>query len=230
MAIPTELVRWFAKFGADDPDVAAKVASLADFMRAMKYNGKRKMNLEALDILLDGTSTDARHVGRGGEPLFSTNHASLANPSVSGSNLAVNLPFTETNVNFVINALSYQKDENGAPIDSGDGWIILTGPALETKGWTMLNTEGKVGSADNDKNYVYSRRSKIVHVVEPEIDADYLGWFVFNKKNGLFIKWMDRPYFEKEPTGKNNSIGYFMNMSGRAGWTKWRGTFASLPS
>lgn len=230
MAVPQELVRMLAKFGPDDNETATRIGTYASFLRDMKYNGYRRAELERVAVLLNGTSTSSRFAGRRGEPLFSTNHRVLGTGG-DQSNLTLNMPLTENNLNFVINALSNQKDENGAPISSGKGWYLITGTALETKGWTILNTENKTGSAENDKNRIYSMRSKIDHVVSQEFDADFDGWFVVVKgRNGLKFKWMDRPYFQKESRATNNTIIYTMNEGARAFYTTWRGAYASLPS
>lgn len=229
MAIPTELVRMLAKFGPNDGETAAMIGTYADFMRAMRYNHFRRAELERVNKLINGTSTATRYAGRDGEPLFSTNHAVLGTGGTQ-SNLVVNMPLTEANVNSVISALSAQKDENGAPIDTNGRWTLVTGMALETQAWTLMNTEKKVGSAENDANRVYARRSKIDHVVSYEIPADYTGWWVFAENHGLMWKWMDKPYFDKESHLTNNSIAYGSNSGGRAFHTTWRGSFASLPS
>lgn len=230
MAVPTELIRIVAKFGESDSETASKIGTYARFMRDMKRNGHRRADLECLNLLINGTSTNTRYSGRYGEPLFSTNHTSIGDGGSDQSNLTVNMSLTEPNLNAVISALGTQKDENGAPIDHGDGWTLVTGPALETTGWKILNTEKKVGSAENDANRVYSMRSKIDHVVWPEIDADFTGWWVIAKNHGLHFKWMDKPYFDKQSDISTNSLRYSMNEGGRAFWTTWRGTYASLPS
>lgn len=230
MAVPQELIRMFAKFGENDSDTSAKIASYADFMKHMKFNGYRRADLECIDKLVNGTSTDPRYVGRDGEPLFSTNHATLGNPGRVQSNLTVNMSLTEANLMAVITALRTQKDHNGAPIKRGSGYTLVTGPALETQAWKILNTEGKMGSAENDKSRVYSMRKNINHVTWDEFDSDFTGWFVFANKHGLRFKWMERPYFQKESHLSTNSLRYSMNESGRAFHTSWYGSYASLPS
>jgi len=231
MAIPTELIRIFAKFGDSDSETASKIATYADFMRQMKFNGYRRADLECINKLINGTSTASKYVGRDGEPLFSTTHAYIGEGSGTQSNLTVNLSLTEANLNMVITALSRQKDENGAPLDSSQGWTLVTGSALETKGWTILNTEKQTSSANNDMNRVYSMKSKIRHVVWQEFESDFTGWFVLvNGRHGLKYKWMDKPYFDKQSDLNTNSLRYSMNEGGRAFHTTWRGTYASLPS
>lgn len=230
MAVPQELIRILAKFGENDSETAAKIGTYADFMKQMRYNGFRRADLECVSKLINGTSTATRYVGRDGEPLFSTNHASLGNPARTQSNLTVNMSLTEANLNMVITALGNQKDDNGAPIATNEGWTLVTGPALETRAWTILNTDKKVGSAENDKSRIYSMRSKIDQVTWQEFDSDYTGWFVFTKNHGLRFKWMDKPYFQKESDLSTNSLRYSMNEGGAAFHTTWYGSYASLPS
>jgi len=231
MAIPQELVDLLSRFGEGDSIVAGQIADFANFTKAMRYNGWRKVDLEALDVLLNGTSTDARHVGRRGEALFSTSHASLGNPAQTASNLSVNLSPNETNLNFVLNAMMTQKDENGAPIgDDGGTYTIVHGQALASKFWTLTNTKQKTGSAENDMSYIYSIRDRIKTVNWPELDPGYTGWWVLGPKHGLRVKWMKKPHFDKQPEGKNNSIGYFMNQGARAFWEHWRDSYMVAPS
>lgn len=233
VAVPQELIRKFAKFGERDPDISAAIGSYANFTRAMKFNSFRVADLECVNLLINGTSTTAPYVGRRSEALFMTNHAMVgSNPTATQGNLTVNLSLTEPNLFMVINAIDTQKDSNGAPI-KGDrgGYVLVTGPALRSKAWTILNTEQQIGSANNDKNIIYSMKSKITPVVWDEFPLDFTGWFVFKKGfHGLKFLWMEKPYNDKESDLNTNSLRYSMNSSGRAFWDTWLGSYASLPS
>jgi hypothetical protein len=228
MALPNELVHLFAKFGAADANVAGQLATYTDFTKAMKYNGWRRLDLECLDILINGTTTDSRHVGRRSEPLFSTSHALLGGGTAS--NLSVNLTLNETNLNFVMNALKSQKDENGAPIARKGKYKLVHGVALDSKAWTLLNTKKKTGSAENDESYIYSMRNEIEDISWDEIDPSYNGWWLLGPKHGLRAKWMEKPHYTKQSELKNNSIAYAMNMGARAFWDGWRDAFMVAPS
>lgn len=230
LAIPKELIEDLADAGPGDGEIAARIGAYTDFVREMKFTGFWRADTECADKLTNGTSTAAKYVGRDGVALFSASQTSLGNPVITQSNVTSNLSLTENNLMTVITSIQTQKDDRGAQLRNPTKYTLVTGPALDTKGWQILNTDKQTDSANNTKNRVFSMKSSINQVCWKELGASYTGWFVLAEGHQVNFKWRKKPTFDKESDLSTNSLRYGMTMRGVAFHESWRKTAASIPA
>tara|TARA_R110000764_G_scaffold89752_1_gene171296 strand:+ start:176 stop:1084 length:909 start_codon:yes stop_codon:yes gene_type:complete len=146
--------------------------------RAMAYTKQVK----AADILNNGFAAGTTYGD--GQPLLSTVHP-LVSGGVNSNRPAIPADLNETSLEAAVIQISGWTDERGLLIAAKPKKLIIP-PALQFVATRLLETEGRVGTADNDINAIMNNGSvpggySINHYL-----TDINGWFLMTDvPNGL---------------------------------------------
>lgn len=114
----------------------------------------RKMDAKFFSLFRNGFDTGFTPYGDM-KPLFSTKHPTQQVGGSTQSNASsTGITLTEANLNTGLEALYNQLDDSGELIDLTDEKVVLMVPlALQKDAFTLLESELRSGTANNDTNY-----------------------------------------------------------------------------
>jgi phage major head subunit gpT-like protein len=170
------------------------------------------------------------------KPLGSTQHTRADGGSAQSNASSTGLVPSYENMEVGLLAMEYQLDDRGQAI-ALQGQRVIAPPQLRQKFITLLKTEKKPGTTDNDIN-VYNSMQEYYGVMELLIWY-YLGapaggsntrWFVEDKEESkLMWQWADKPNVKRdESIGFKNDTVYYKGMYyASKGWRDWRGIWVS---
>jgi hypothetical protein len=134
----------------------------------------------------------------------------------------------EDSLETVLVAMRSTKDDRGELILVQPDTLIIP-PALEKEAMILLNTQGRVGTANNDVNPYKGRLNIVVW--------DFLGsaaggsdtaWFVLDKSmNPLNWFWRKRGSLERNVDFDTSNIEYKLTARWSNGFSTWRGIYGS---
>jgi hypothetical protein len=100
---------------------------------------------------------------------------------------------------------------------------VLVPPELENTAWEIINSMGKVDTANNNENYV---RSTGINLVVWDYLTDANNWFMLDSSlAGMYLNWFNRVplEFATDPTGDYTLNARFRGyMRYSYGWSDWR--------
>ena len=146
--------------------------------RAMAYTKQVK----AADILNNGFAAGTTYGD--GQPLLSTAHP-LVSGGVNSNRPAIPADLNETSLEAAVIQISGWTDERGLLIAAKPKKLIIP-PALQFVATRLLETEGRVGTADNDINAIMNNGSVPGGYSVNHYLTDINGWFLMTDvPNGL---------------------------------------------
>lgn len=162
-------------------------------------------------------------IGGDGVPLCDNSHpASPTKSSVTQDNLDA-LDLTADNVEVVRQKMRTVKDDTNEVAGVNPSLLVVAdGGTLENKAKLITQTDGKVGSADNDINVQKGRFSYVVH---PYLTSATQWFMVDPIKMKQSLLWFDRIPLSVYPKGGEDTTLFrtwrgYMRYS--YGWTDWR--------
>jgi len=99
--------------------------------------------------------------------------------------------------------------------------LILCAPAKEEKGWEVINSKGKVDTADNNRNFHFGRYKLAVWSKLSNTN----NWFMIDSKLAkMFLLWWDRikPEFEYDRDFDTKVAKWSIYCRYQAGWAAWQ--------
>lgn len=198
-------------------------AKLADAMA-------RRREYDAFNILNNGFVT-TYNSGGDGAALFSAAHTSPNAVIANQSNIVISTDAGTSNMDLAEDALEAVEVQAGTAKDAQGERItinldtLVVPPQLKDTAERILQTTGRVETADNDVN-LYKNKYKLV--TSPYLsNAAY--WYIFDSSmNELNFLWAQHPKLEgPETVFDTGSLKYKSTMLYTMGWSGWRGWFGS---
>jgi len=198
-----------------------KYANVVDLATQMGSSAALKREKDAASVFINSASSS--FVGGDAVALCSNSHPYSPTKSATTQDNYDALTLTATNVETIRQKMRAVKDDTGnlAGVNP-DLLIVADGGTLENDAKIITQTDGKVGSADNDVNV---QKGRFGYVVHPYLTSA-TQWFMADSrmmKQSLF--WFDRSNLNiKLKDGQDTTlfstwIGY---MRYGFGWRDWR--------
>tara|TARA_R100000808_G_C2154775_1_gene166129 strand:+ start:5263 stop:6171 length:909 start_codon:yes stop_codon:yes gene_type:complete len=193
------------------------------YTKALARSVSSTKEIKAANIL--NNSTTAGYTGGDGVVLLSTSHPSRAGNQ--SNTLATAADLTETSLEQVLINIADMKDDRGLRI-AAQGTTLIIPTAYVFQAQRLLESAGRVGTADNDINAINSGGylPNGYHVMRRLSDSD--AWYVkTDVPDGL--KMFQRTPLKKGMEGdfETGNIRYKVRERYSFGWTDWRGIFGS---
>jgi len=193
------------------------------YTKALARSVSSTKEIKAANIL--NNATTAGYTGGDGVVLLSTSHPSRAGNQ--SNTLATAADLTETSIEQVLINIADMKDDRGLRI-AAQGTTLVIPTAYVFQAQRLLESSGRVGTADNDINAINSGGylPNGYHVMRRLSDSD--AWYVkTDVPDGL--KMFQRTALKKGMEGdfETGNIRYKVRERYSFGWTDWRGVFGS---
>tara|TARA_R100001244_G_scaffold33339_1_gene31197 strand:+ start:1268 stop:2176 length:909 start_codon:yes stop_codon:yes gene_type:complete len=193
------------------------------YTKALARSVSSTKEIKAANIL--NNATTAGYTGGDGVVLLSTSHPSRA--GTQSNTLATAADLTETSIEQVLINIADMKDDRGLRI-AAQGTTLVIPTAYVFQAQRLLESSGRVGTADNDINAINSGGylPNGYHVMRRLSDSD--AWYVkTDVPDGL--KMFQRTALKKGMEGdfETGNIRYKVRERYSFGWTDWRGVFGS---
>tara|TARA_R100000656_G_scaffold121378_1_gene96305 strand:+ start:573 stop:1481 length:909 start_codon:yes stop_codon:yes gene_type:complete len=193
------------------------------YTKALARSVSSTKEIKAANIL--NNATTAGYTGGDGVVLLSTSHPSRAGNQ--SNTLATAADLTETSLEQVLINISDMKDDRGLRI-AAQGTTLVIPTAYVFQAQRLLESSGRVGTADNDINAINSGGylPNGYHVMRRLSDSD--AWYIkTDVPDGL--KMFQRTALKKGMEGdfETGNIRYKVRERYSFGWTDWRGVFGS---
>jgi hypothetical protein len=193
------------------------------YTKALARSVSSTKEIKAANIL--NNATTAGYTGGDGVVLLSTSHPSRAGNQ--SNTLATAADLTETSLEQVLINISDMKDDRGLRI-AAQGTTLVIPTAYVFQAQRLLESTGRVGTADNDINAINSGGylPNGYHVMRRLSDSD--AWYIrTDVPDGL--KMFQRTALKKGMEGdfETGNIRYKVRERYSFGWTDWRGVFGS---
>ena len=193
------------------------------YTKALARSVSSTKEIKAANIL--NNATTAGYTGGDGVVLLSTSHPSRAGNQ--SNTLATAADLTETSLEQVLINIADMKDDRGLRI-AAQGTTLVIPTAYVFQAQRLLESAGRVGTADNDINAINSGGylPNGYHVMRRLSDSD--AWYVkTDVPDGL--KMFQRTPLKKGMEGdfETGNIRYKVRERYSFGWTDWRGVFGS---
>lgn len=175
----------------------------------------------ATNVLNNGFDTGV--TGADGQPLFSTTHPNVGGGSQS-NRPATAADLTQTSLEQAIIDISNFRDEQGNRMVVRPKALVVSRSDYfnATK---ILQTQYKVGSADNDVNVINSLGIDLI-VTNYLVDQD--AWFLTTSvPNGLTFYLRRAASMERDNDIDTQNLSMVTTMRFDTGWTDWRGAYGS---
>mgnify|MGYP003638657254 FL=1 len=195
----------------------------ARYTKALARSINSTKEIKAANIL--NFATTAGYTGGDGKTLLATDHPT--NNGDQSNTLATAADLTETSLESVLIAIADMKDNRGLRV-AAQGTTLVIPTAYVFQAQRLLESTGRVGTADNDINAI-NKGGYLpdgYHVMRRLTDSDQ--WFVkTDVPDGL--KMFQRTPLRKGMEGdfETGNVRYKVRERYSFGWTDWRGIFGS---
>tara|TARA_R110001592_G_scaffold64719_5_gene198775 strand:+ start:624 stop:1532 length:909 start_codon:yes stop_codon:yes gene_type:complete len=208
----------------EEAEEDGQYGSLASrYTKALARSINSTKEIKAANIL--NFATTAGYTGGDGKTLLATDHPT--NNGDQSNTLATAADLTETSLESVLIAIADMKDNRGLRV-AAQGTTLVIPTAYVFQAQRLLESTGRVGTADNDINAI-NKGGYLpdgYHVMRRLTDSDQ--WFVkTDVPDGL--KMFTRTPLRKGMEGdfETGNVRYKVRERYSFGWTDWRGIFGS---
>lgn len=186
--------------------------------RLMSLGASRRKERDGASVF--NNSFSSSFTGGDGVALCSSAHPSKQDSAYTRSNVGV-LPFTDGNVEVVRQLMVQQKTGTREVADVQPDMLIVP-LALERQAWEIINTKGKVDTANNNANFHLGRYKLLVW--PNYLISSKAWWMVDSKLMKMFLLWFNRvpvQFFKDRDFGTLISAfaGYMRYSKGWSDWT-----------
>ncbi len=164
----------------------------------------------------------------GGDSLSLCNSAHTSKNSSTTQSNTQTLAFTDVNVETMRQAIANFKDGKDNSIECNMDMLIVP-LSLESKAWELINSKGKIDTANNNSNFHYGKYKLAVW----NKLTDSTAWFgVDSQYMKMFLKWFDREpvQFFKASDFDSLMTKFAAYMRYSFGWSDWRWIMGSNPA
>ena len=195
----------------------------ARYTKALARSINSTKEIKAANIL--NFATTPGYTGGDGKVLLATDHPT--NAGDQSNTLATAADLTETSLESVLIAIADMKDNRGLRV-AAQGTTLIIPTAYVFQAQRLLESTGRVGTADNDINAI-NKGGYLpdgYHVMRRLTDSD--AWFIKTDiPDGL--KMFQRTPLRKGMEGdfETGNVRYKVRERYSFGWTDWRGIFGS---
>ena len=196
----------------------------ARYTRALARSMQQTKQVKAANVLNNGFSST--YPGGDGKELFATDHGSLTAGDLKNE-LSTAADLNETSMEQALIDIAGFKDERGLKVNAQAQRLIVP-PALQFIADRLLNTPGRVSTADNDINAIRNMNmipdGYAVNHYLTDTDACYLKTDV---PNGMkhFVRTAVSTNMEGD--FETGNVRYKARERYSFGWSDWRGIFGS---
>lgn len=194
------------------------------FSRCLAESFQFTKEVRAASVINNGY--DTAFAGGDGSPLFSLTHPLVSGASIANM-LATPAQLSEAALEDALIDISMAVDERGQPIIMNAVKLIVPNP-MEFQAYRLLNTELRVGTANNDVNALYKKGSIPQGFVTNRYLSSPTRWFLKTDiKDGL--KHFDRVKLQRGMEGdfETGNLRYKARERYSFGWTDWRAVYGS---
>jgi len=194
------------------------------YTKALARSMQQSKQVKAANVLNNGFSSS--YVGGDGKALMTTDHPTVGNVDMKNE-LSTSADLNETSLEQALIDISAFKDERDLKINAQARKLIIPA-ALQFVADRLLETPGRVGTADNDINAIRNMGMVSEGYVVNHYLTDTDAWFVkTDVPNGL-------KHFVRTPVSTNmegdfetGNVRYKARERYSFGWSDWRGIFGS---
>ena len=196
----------------------------ARYTRALARSMQQTKQIKAANVLNNGFSTT--YPGGDGKPLMTTDHGTLTAGDLKNE-LSTAADLNETSMEQALIDLAGFKDERGLKVNAQAQRLIVP-PALQFIADRLLNTPGRVATADNDINAIRNMNMIPDGYAVNHYLTDTDAWFLkTDVPNGMkhFVRTAVSTNMEGD--FETGNVRYKARERYSFGWSDWRGIFGS---
>jgi len=196
----------------------------ARYTRALARSMQQTKQVKAANVLNNGFSSS--YPGGDGKELFATDHGSLTAGDLKNE-LSTAADLNETSMEQALIDIAGFKDERGLKVNAQAQRLIVP-PALQFIADRLLNTPGRVSSADNDINAIRNMGMIPDGYAVNHYLTDTDAWFLkTDVPNGMkhFVRTAVSTNMEGD--FETGNVRYKARERYSFGWSDWRGIFGS---
>ena len=196
----------------------------ARYTRALARSMQQTKQIKAANVLNNGFSTS--YPGGDGKPLMTTDHGTLTAGDLKNE-LSTAADLNETSMEQALIDLAGFKDERGLKVNAQAQRLIVP-PALQFIADRLLNTPGRVATADNDINAIKNMNMIPDGYAVNHYLTDTDAWFLkTDVPNGMkhFVRTAVSTNMEGD--FETGNVRYKARERYSFGWSDWRGIFGS---
>lgn len=198
-----------------------KAASILERQaRALKRASVETRNKVAIDILNNATVTN----GADGVPLLSTAHVTSAGNQ--SNRLAVDADLSEASIEQSYIEMRSIKDDRGVRIQVMPKKLIVPRASM-FEAARILESDSRVGTADNDLNALKTKKVIGEVVVLDHLEDTDAFFFTTNVDDGLIMFERKGLSVDSEPHFAHDAVQFRALERYSVGWGDWRGVFGS---
>ena len=194
------------------------------YTKALARSMQQSKQVKAANVLNNGFSSS--YVGGDCKALLTTDHPTVANVDMRNE-LSTAADLNETSMEQALIDIAGFKDERNLKINAMARKLIIP-PALQFVADRLLETPGRVGTADNDINAIRNMGMISEGYAVNHYLSDTDAWFIkTDAPNGL-------KHFVRTPVSTNmegdfdtGNVRYKARERYSFGWSDWRGIFGS---
>ena len=196
----------------------------ARYTRALARSMQQTKQVKAANVLNNGFSST--YPGGDGKELFATDHGSLTAGDLKNE-LSTAADLNETSMEQALIDIAGFKDERGLKVNAQAQRLIVP-PALQFIADRLLNTPGRVATADNDINAIRNMNMIPDGYAVNHYLTDTDAWFIkTDVPNGMkhFVRTAVSTNMEGD--FETGNVRYKARERYSFGWSDWRGIFGS---
>ena len=196
----------------------------ARYTRALARSMQQTKQIKAANVLNNGFSTT--YPGGDGKPLMTTDHGTLTAGDLKNE-LSTAADLNETSMEQALIDIAGFKDERGLKVNAQAQRLIVP-PALQFIADRLLNTPGRVSTADNDINAIRNMNMIPDGYAVNHYLTDTDAWFLkTDVPNGMkhFVRTAVSTNMEGD--FETGNVRYKARERYSFGWSDWRGIFGS---
>ena len=196
----------------------------ARYTRALARSMQQTKQVKAANVLNNGFSST--YPGGDGKELFATDHGSLTAGDLKNE-LSTAADLNETSMEQALIDIAGFKDERGLKVNAQAQRLIVP-PALQFIADRLLNTPGRVATADNDINAIRNMGMIPDGYAVNHYLTDTDAWFLkTDVPNGMkhFVRTAVSTNMEGD--FETGNVRYKARERYSFGWSDWRGIFGS---
>jgi len=196
----------------------------ARYTRALARSMQQTKQVKAANVLNNGFSST--YPGGDGKELFATDHGSLTAGDLKNE-LSTAADLNETSMEQALIDIAGFKDERGLKVNAQAQRLIVP-PALQFIADRLLNTPGRVSTADNDINAIRNMNMIPDGYAVNHYLTDTDAWFLkTDVPNGMkhFVRTAVSTNMEGD--FETGNVRYKARERYSFGWSDWRGIFGS---
>lgn len=189
---------------------------------ALARSARRTSEYQAAQLFNNAFS--ASQLGGDGKPLISTLHPRADGGTSQSNASATGIPLTDANLEVARTAFRNQVDDKGMKIQAMPDTLLVP-IGLEKTAETLVNSNMKAGSADNDLNF---NRGKY-KIVSWEYLTNSTAWFLIDSRmSQLNWFWRVKPEFKQDTAFDTGMALFKCRARFSKGFSDYRGIWGSL--